>query len=672
MATFEKGQSYNFLVERIAEANSNYYYVIQVEHKECWIKMYPFEIYQNPSKKMIRCEYRGLDSYKSHIFIEDKLSVLHELYKENEQYSFSYVKEGFDINGYSFFVLKDKYELTHRIYEPLSIEQKNGKKPILCIVNSIDKIRKALTLHVIETADTACQNKEISNKNNDIMWISAEELFRAIDKEEFLNEYFHGINIYQQYVGNIFNLYQTKNNKWIIHYIKFLDKQYKYILIQKGGLYKLAEFANLMISLINWTIVSRIGKSPKIPKLNQYEGLRKAIEILQSNSLDSYKEIFLETENYISEMHTLFSLFEIDPSFFNENFSFYKEATEILYKRLLSSNPTRIPKSIKCLYAFQCILSNKIKFEQKRIINNLLPKNELATSKEETERQEAISLFYSILEEPNGINSQTIHSYIDMQPQALSAILCIIYGLKMLDKIEEPVKLTNEINNIFYFSNKYKQENNENKEFEEIEEPEEIEKSTPTNKQQISNEFNGESDEDSFYLNLYKDGTYIITEKIISENSIVRSIIINPNKDKFILQCYEHGSVNKVPIRMLLEKKKDKRYLNGCYSQDCLKDIYVISEETYIATISSYNNNTFIKLYSTEYISEHLSLSLKGNQVVGTSTDSTEYFLIPSKHTAELPNRLIYNSPTPLGKNIKNSYYENDILVLKDLGISKI
>lgn len=33
-----------------------------------------------------------------------------------------------------------------------------------------------------------------------------------------------------------------------------------------------------------------------------------------------------------------------------------------------------------------------------------------------------------------------------------------------------------------------------------------------------------------------------------------------------------------------------------------------------------------IKLYSTEYVSEHLSLGLKGNQVVGTNVDSTEYF----------------------------------------------
>lgn len=51
------------MVERIAEAKGNYYYVIVIDNKECWIKMLPFEIYQNTKKNIIRCEYRGVDSY---------------------------------------------------------------------------------------------------------------------------------------------------------------------------------------------------------------------------------------------------------------------------------------------------------------------------------------------------------------------------------------------------------------------------------------------------------------------------------------------------------------------------------------------------------------------------------------------------------------------------------
>lgn len=149
MATFEKGLSYNFIIERIAEAKGNYYYVIQVEHKECWIKMYPFEIYQGSKKNIIRCEYRGRDSFGSHIFIEDKLSILYELYEENKEYEFSYVKESVDANGKLFSVLSDRYGLLHRLYEPLVPEYKDVKRSLKCIVTSFNQTSKALTLHLI-------------------------------------------------------------------------------------------------------------------------------------------------------------------------------------------------------------------------------------------------------------------------------------------------------------------------------------------------------------------------------------------------------------------------------------------------------------------------------------------------------------------------------------------
>lgn len=164
-------------------------------------------------------------------------------------------------------------------------------------------------------------------------------------------------------------------------------------------------------------------------------------------------------------------------------------------------------------------------------------------------------------------------------------------------------------------------------------------------------------------------GHIIISENQIDENNIIKRIAINPQKDKFILQCYEHGSVNKVTVRYLLEKKRGKRYLNGLYPQDQLKEIFVSNDEAYLAVISSYDQETFVKLYSTKYISEHSSLGLKGNQVVGANVDSTEYFLVASEYSDLLPQRLIYDSVTPIGKNIKNSYYENDIQTLKRLGI---
>ena len=664
------------MVERIAEAKGNYYYVIVIDNKECWIKMLPFEIYQNTKKNIIRCEYRGVDSYGSHIFIEDKLSLLYELYKEKEEYDFNYVKEGIDMEGTHFSVLKDKYGLVHRLYEKLPSNQKNKETPIKCRINSIDKTQKALILQVIEATSANCMENNIPNINDVtvIAWIDETALFKYINKKTLIDDYFYNIIHLSEdvYLKNTINLYQSKNNKWIVHYINYFDKTHKYILIQKGNLYELAEFADLMICLINWTRTFKISKIKKIPQLKKYEGLQKAIKILQTNSLSNYKETLIGTENTISEMSTLFGLFEIDPCFFSENFSFYREVCKMLYNNILTiSSPTEAlqVKKEKCLKAFQGILAYRIKIERKQIVNKIIQIYDLSLGTEETTSSSIFSLLYSLLKNPECINSKNIHSYIDMQPQTLSAIACIIYGYKLLEKKEEFKRLLSDINKMFYFSEKYEKDRVEDKHFE-IEDIEETEKNIYSS-ESISNQIETRSNENIFFLNLYKDGTYIITNEQLSENNIIKSISINPNTDKFILQCYAHGSVNKVAIRILQEKKRKRKYLNGCYSQDYLKDIYVISEETYIAALSSYNNDIFIKLYSTEYVSEHLSLGLKGNQVVGTNVDSTEYFLISSEHSNQLPKRLVYNTPTPLGKNIKNPYYENDILALKELGILK-
>ena len=458
MAIFEKGLSYNFMVERIAEAKGNYYYVIVIDNKECWIKMLPFEIYQNTKKNIIRCEYRGVDSYGSHIFIEDKLSILYELYKEKEEYDFNYVKEGIDMEGTHFSVLKDKYGLVHRLYEKLSSNQKNKEIPMKCRVNSIDKIQKALILQVIEDTNANCVETNIQKTNDitTIAWIDETTLFKSINKEELIDNYFYDIIHLSEdiHLKNIINLYQSKNNKWIVHYINYFDKTHKYILIQKGNLYELAEFADLMICLINWTRTFKISKIKKIPQLKKYEGLQKAIKILQTNSLGNYKENLICTENIISEMSTLFSLFEIDPCFFSENFSFYREVCKILYNNILTiSSPIEAlqDKKEKCLKAFQGILAYRIKTERKQIANKIIQIYDLSLGTEETTSSNIFSLLYSLLKNPECINSKNIHSYIDMQPQTLSAIACIIYGYKLLEKKEDSKRLLSDINKMFYF-----------------------------------------------------------------------------------------------------------------------------------------------------------------------------------------------------------------------------
>lgn len=659
MTTFEKGLSYNFMIERIAEAKGNYFYVIQVEHKECWIKMYPFERYQGSKKNIIRCEYRGTDSFGSHIFIEDKLSILCELYEENKEYEFSYMKDGVDTKGKLFSVLTDEYGLSHRLYEPLAPEYKDKRIRLKCIVISFNQTSKTLTLHLVDDskANSPIADKTINKTTTAMEWMDAETLFKTIGEEQLLNELFYEIKnseIYNKEKGNFIKLYEEQNKQWIKAYIKYLNKWYKYFLIQSGQLEKLREFADFMIKLIGKFVAK---KENKIPKPYKYEGLKRAIDILLTGSLEDYHKKLNVSKEVLSEMSTLFGLFEIDRDFFRENFSLYKGSVQMLYddiKQMDTSSNLYRSRQEKCLNAFQGILSKRFQMEWKRLIEDILDIDPFSKCIDSY----TFKQLYDLLKQSNYIGFQAVHTYMNRKPTILGELACLIYDSKLLRNTEDAGRLLTSINNINYISTLCEEFEAEETEIIETEEEVEI-------KEEEEKIINGTN----VFLNVYNDRTYIISENPIEENNVIQSIAINPQKDVFILQCYEYGSVNKVTVRCLLEKKRDKRYLNGLYPQDQLKEIFISNAEVYLAAISLYNQETFVKLYSTEYISEHSSLGLKGNQVVGTNVDSTEYFLIPSEYSDLRPQRLIYDSVTPIGKNIKNSYYENDVQTLKRLGI---
>ena len=107
---------------------------------------------------------------------------------------------------------------------------------------------------------------------------------------------------------------------------------------------------------------------------------------------------------------------------------------------------------------------------------------------------------------------------------------------------------------MFYFSEKYEKGRVEDEYFE-IEDIEEETEKNIYSSESTSNKIRTRSNENIFFLNLYKDGMYIITNKQLFENNIIKSISINPNIDKFILQCYHM----EVSIKCLSEYCKKKR-----------------------------------------------------------------------------------------------------------------
>lgn len=663
----EKGLSYNFTVERIAEAKHNHYYVIKVEDKECWVKMQPFEIYQNPSKNIIRCEYRGRDSYGSHIFVEDKLSVLYELYTINNIYTFYYIKDGIDMSGNKCVILSDNYGLTHFLYEELSLEQKKKNTPITCQIISIEKTQKILSLKLCP----------ISKQSP--LWIDADSLFRDINKEELIKEYFYNV-LYGIKDGktitqwhNIELLIKQHNNKWIKLYIRFLDQNLKYNVIRQGNLVKFHEFSQLMICLTNWA-KSNYRSWKKIPKSTKYEGLSKAILLLQNDRLQDFLNEFIQTVNVegimgeaMKEVNVILSSIEIDSLLFQSRTAQYIQIGELFHK-----NESVIYH--KYIEAFIGILSYRLNIEiskfQQSVIGEQAEKFQIDSSillktltvlgmliiflmekmKYEklfqyykaafhhlkcmflsVQKKETNQYIYSLLEMMDGNDSFTWNNIKEIHLSTISEEVlecCPEQGDNMVEI--EDVALDKQL----MFPSKM------------------------TNDKVLA------------YWNLYKDGSYVISETPGSQEGLLKSVtLLESCKNGFLLLCYNKGNINKILIRTLLEKKKRNfKYINGYHQHTRLKEVYTIKSECFILILSLYQKEKYVKLYSTKNISQHTSLSLKGNQVVDSVVDETDFYLIPNENKEMIPQRIVYSSPMPLGKNITNVYYAKDILALEKCG----
>lgn len=667
----EKGLSYNFTVERIAEAKHNHYYVIKVEDKECWVKMQPFEIYQNPSKNIIRCEYRGTDSYGSHIFVEDKLSILYELYTINNIYTFYYIKDGIDMSGNKCAVLSDNYGLTHFLYEELSLEQKKENTPITCQIISIEKIQKILVLKLYP----------ISKQSP--LWIDAESLFRDINKEEFIKEYFYnalyGIEDKKTITQwhNIDLLIKQHDNKWIRSYICFLDRKLKYNVIQQGNLAKLYEFSQLMICLINWT-KSNYRSWKKIPKLTKYEGLAKAVLLLQNDRVQGFLNEFIQTINVEGIMgearkegNVILGFMEIDSFLFKSRTVQYIRIGELFHK-----NESVIYH--KYIEAFIGILSHRLKIEMLKLKQEVIEEHTASSQIDSSILLNILAALGMLIIFLKGkVNYEKLFQYYKIAFHRLKCMFLSVqkketnqYIYSLLEMMDSDDSFTwNDIKKIHLATI-----SEENQKYCPEQEDNMVEIEDKALDEQPIFPLKMTNDKVLAYWNLYKDGSYVISETPCSQEELLKSVaLLESCKNGFLLLCYDKGNVNKILIRTLLEKKKrDFKYINGYHQHTRLKEVYTIKSECFILILSLYQKERYMKLYSTENISQHTSLSLKGNQVVDSIVDETDFYLIPNENKGMIPQRIVYSSPTPLGKNIANAYYEKDIIALRRMGVQNM
>lgn len=300
-----ENKSYRFNVIRIEEAKGNLYYVINVNNKEVWVKLFDYQRISAKLKKQIDCVFCGFDKYGSYIFVQDKLSILNDLYEENQEYKFKFVSESLDNNtnvGYS--IIRDEYGISHRLYDTLSENQKCGKEEIICIVDSIDPVKKILRLKLKKTQE---KDKETDFSGT---WFDADRVFSDIHREDMKKTFFDSLLSSEgknPYLVSMKQNYLSKNNLWIFSLLNYIDNVVIKKLSSQGNHIDLELYTELVIDLQKWILEDsdfleffsgerkEEAKRKSETQLIKYDAQLKAINLIKENKQEEFIEDILSS-----------------------------------------------------------------------------------------------------------------------------------------------------------------------------------------------------------------------------------------------------------------------------------------------------------------------------------------------------------------------------------------
>lgn len=118
------------------------------------------------------------------------------------------------------------------------------------------------------------------------------------------------------------------------------------------------------------------------------------------------------------------------------------------------------------------------------------------------------------------------------------------------------------------------------------------------------------------YLSLLDNGGYVLENEFSDmENAIVTLTIHADEIGGSLLLCYENACVNRIPLKILLQKKRNYIYKNGVSKDSKLIFVTVENGEPSILVRTVRKNNEYLKMYPIAKIKENMDLALKGTSL---------------------------------------------------------
>ncbi|WP_278794112.1 hypothetical protein [Hoylesella nanceiensis] len=173
-----------------------HYYQVDYNGSPCLVKIMPYEAdryERGRGKKTIICRDLSSDDNGLPFLVEDKGSLIEELYEEDTVRTFTYCCSNTTDEELEYHVVRDEYGLTHRYYGRLHVQQKNQSGKIDFYIKGIDPKSKTLILAIYDPT--------IERKVNE--WYDADRIFGEIEEADSKEDLFGNVLSKKDNLGTV-------------------------------------------------------------------------------------------------------------------------------------------------------------------------------------------------------------------------------------------------------------------------------------------------------------------------------------------------------------------------------------------------------------------------------------------------------------------------------------
>ncbi|MBD3588093.1 RNA-binding domain-containing protein [Bacteroides sp. GM023] len=173
------------------------------------------------------------------------------------------------------------------------------------------------------------------------------------------------------------------------------------------------------------------------------------------------------------------------------------------------------------------------------------------------------------------------------------------------------------------------------------------------------------------YLVLLENGGYMLSDEMVySDFSLLTLAIGEHEVEGNLLLCYDNAYVNRIPLKMLLKKKRRYAYKNGVYKDARLTFATIENGEPYILCCTNKQGTDYLKLFTMSKIKQNVDLTLKGTPLFTYDFgEVTRWEVIPQPEAEKL-RKLICDKTQYQGTAVRAETIATERELLRKLNLT--